>query len=97
MGEARTETVAFATLNWVDWFNGLWLLEPIGNIPPAEAEERYYAMFEEPAVAACIKPNGLGNPGTVHFPPGPTVMRSERRGAGQTRERAATPKNLGSS
>jgi hypothetical protein len=28
------------------------LLEPIGNIPPAEAEERYYAMLEEPAMAA---------------------------------------------
>jgi filamentous hemagglutinin len=28
------------------------LLEPIGNIPPAEAEERYYAMLDEPAMAA---------------------------------------------
>jgi len=28
------------------------LLEPIGNIPPAEAEERYYAMPEQPAMAA---------------------------------------------
>ena len=28
---------------WVDWFNHRRLLEPIGNIPPAEAEERYYA------------------------------------------------------
>jgi len=27
-------------------------LEPIGNIPPDEAEERYYAMLEEPAMAA---------------------------------------------
>jgi len=27
-------------------------LEPIGNIPPAEAEERYYAMLEHPAMAA---------------------------------------------
>ena len=35
-------------LNWVDWFNNRRLLEPIGNIPPAEAEERYYAMLEEP-------------------------------------------------
>jgi hypothetical protein len=26
--------------------------EPIGNIPPAEAEERYYAMLNEPAMAA---------------------------------------------
>ena len=27
------------------------LLEPIGNIPPAQAEERYYAMLNEPAIA----------------------------------------------
>ncbi len=46
------EAVEFATLTWVDWFNNRRLLEPIGNIPPAEAEERYYAMLEEPALAA---------------------------------------------
>ena len=28
------------------------LLEPIGNLPPAEAEGRYYAMLEELAMAA---------------------------------------------
>jgi transposase InsO family protein len=42
----------FATLEWVDWFNKRRLLEPTGNIPPAEAEERYYAMLEQPAMAA---------------------------------------------
>jgi putative transposase len=46
------EAVEFATLTWVDWFNNRRLLEPIGNIPPAEAEERYYAMLDEPAMAA---------------------------------------------
>ena len=46
------EAVEFATLAWVDWFNNRRLLEPIGNIPPAEAEERYYAMTEQPAMAA---------------------------------------------
>jgi putative transposase len=46
------EPVEFATLEWVDWFNHRRLLEPIGNIPPAEAEERYYAMLETPAMAA---------------------------------------------
>ena len=46
------EAVEFATLEWVDWFNHRRLLEPIGNIPPAEAEERYYAMLDEPAMAA---------------------------------------------
>jgi putative transposase len=46
------EAVEFATLEWVDWFNHRRLLEPIGNIPPAEAEERYYATLETPAMAA---------------------------------------------
>jgi putative transposase len=46
------EAVEFATLEWVDWFNNRRLLEPIGNIPPAEAEERYYALLDEPALAA---------------------------------------------
>jgi putative transposase len=46
------EEVEFATLEWVDWFNNRRLLEPIGNIPPAEAEERYYATLDEPARAA---------------------------------------------
>ena len=52
-GPWRTmEAVEFATLEWVDWFNNRRLLEPIGNIPPAEAEQRYYAMMAETAVAA---------------------------------------------
>lgn len=46
------EAVELATLEWVDWFNHRRLLEPIGNIPPAEAEERYYAEMETRAVAA---------------------------------------------
>ena len=35
-----------ATLGWVDWFNHRRLLGPIGNIPPAEAEENYYAQHD---------------------------------------------------
>jgi putative transposase len=46
------EAVEFATLTWVDWFNNRRLLEPIGNIPPAEAEQRYYAMLDEQKLAA---------------------------------------------
>jgi transposase InsO family protein len=46
------EAVEFATLEWVDWFNNRRLLEPIGNIPPAEAEEHYYARLDAPAMAA---------------------------------------------
>jgi putative transposase len=36
------EAVEFATLTWVDWFNTRRLLEPIGYVPPAEYEARYY-------------------------------------------------------
>jgi putative transposase len=51
-------SVEWETLKWVDWFNNRRLLEPIhcsagdaciterGYIPPAEAEERYYAQFD---------------------------------------------------
>ncbi len=46
------ETVESATLEWVDWFNHRRLLEPIGNIPPAEAEARYYAQTDHAAMAA---------------------------------------------
>ncbi len=46
------EAVEFATLEYVDWLNHRQLLEPTGNIPPAEAEERYYAMLDETAMAA---------------------------------------------
>jgi transposase InsO family protein len=46
------EAVEFATLEWVDWFNNRRLLEPIGNIPPAEAEANYYAAENSLAMAA---------------------------------------------
>ena len=46
------DAVEYATLEWVDWFNNRRLLEPIGNIPPAEAEANYYATLEEPRMAA---------------------------------------------
>ncbi|SIT48434.1 hypothetical protein BN2475_1030003 [Paraburkholderia ribeironis] len=41
-----------ATLEWVDWFNHRRLLEPIGNVPPAEAEAAYYAKLAGSAVVA---------------------------------------------
>ena len=46
------EVVELATLEWVDWFNHRRLLEPIGHIPPAEAETNYYAAQEQTAMAA---------------------------------------------
>ena len=46
------EAVEWATLTWVDWFNHRRLLEPIGYMPPAEAEAAYYRRVIEPAMAA---------------------------------------------
>ena len=46
------EAVEYATLEWVDWFNNRRLLEPIGHVPPAEAEAAYYAAMEAPAKIA---------------------------------------------
>jgi transposase InsO family protein len=36
----------------VDWFNHRRILEPIGNVAPAEAEARYYAQLEAIPIAA---------------------------------------------
>jgi putative transposase len=41
------ESVELATLEWVAWFNHYRLLEPIGNIPPAEAEANYHRQLAE--------------------------------------------------
>ena len=35
------DEVEMGTLKWVDWFNHRRLLEPIGNILPAEAEKAF--------------------------------------------------------
>lgn len=38
--------VELATLEWVHWYNTERLLGPIGYIPPADAEENYYAQLD---------------------------------------------------
>ena len=53
----NASAVEMATLKWVDWFNNHRLFGPIGHIPPAEAEAKYYAvidnLFYGPDSAAC--------------------------------------------
>lgn len=39
------ESVELATLDWVSWFNDQRLMEPLGYIPPAEAEANYYRQL----------------------------------------------------
>jgi putative transposase len=46
------ESVEYATLEWVDWFNHRRLLEPIGHVPPAELEAAYYQSTSQLPVAA---------------------------------------------
>ena len=46
------DEVEYATLEWVDWFNNRRLLEPIGNIPPAEHEAMYYESIGQLPMAA---------------------------------------------
>jgi len=48
----NSEAVEYATLTWGDWFNTRRLLEPIGNVPPAQAAANYYAANEQLAMAA---------------------------------------------
>jgi len=43
------DAVEYATLDWISWFNTKRLLQPIGNIPPAENEKLYYTQEMSPA------------------------------------------------
>jgi putative transposase len=61
------EAVEYATLEWVDWFNHRRLLEPIGNVPPAEAEDRFYAMLDESAWQLNLTLGASDKPGAVHL------------------------------
>ena len=54
----NADDVEHATLEWVDWFNNRRLLEPIGDMPPAEFEAMYYHE-RAAAMAACLKPKTL--------------------------------------
>lgn len=53
----------YATLEWVDLFNNCRSLEPIGNIPPAQAEENFLAALESDMAAQLG--SALDRPGAV--------------------------------
>jgi len=52
------EDVEFATLTWVDWFDNRRLLEPLGDVPPAEFEQAFYSQ-QESARVAVLNQSGL--------------------------------------
>jgi transposase InsO family protein len=72
------EAVAYATLEWVDWFNNQRLLEPSGNIPPAEAEANFYADLQRSDMAAQLRQISL---------------RQTRRGSSGRKRRADLPRH----
>jgi putative transposase len=59
------ESVEFATLTWVDWFNTRRLLEPIGYVPPAEYEARYYEELRWPTTIADGVAAGILQPAPI--------------------------------
>ena len=48
------EDVEFATLEWVAWYYGSRLLEPLGYIPPAEFEKAYQDRQAAPTGVAVL-------------------------------------------
>ena len=53
-------------MKWIDWYNNCRLLGPIGYMPPAEAEEAFYAnMNTFDMVAYSLKKPPSGKPGAV--------------------------------
>ncbi|KAA3634548.1 MAG: IS3 family transposase [Proteobacteria bacterium] len=46
------ESVELATLEWVAWYNHERLMQPLGYIPPAEAEANYYQQLNRQAAMA---------------------------------------------
>jgi transposase len=52
MKALEREVKELATLQWVHWFNHTRLLEPIGHVPPAEAEANYWRQLAQQAETA---------------------------------------------
>jgi putative transposase len=63
------DDLEIATLEWVDWWNQRRLLEPIGRIPPAEAEAAYYSHVSAVAETGTQETESLWNPGRFRPPP----------------------------
>lgn len=48
------ESVELATLEWVAWYNHHRLMEPLGYIPPADAEANYYRQLRDAADVSAL-------------------------------------------
>ena len=70
-GPWRTaDAVEYATAEWVDWFNHRRLYEYCGDIPPAEAEDHYYAHKTAQPTAE------LSRPVSLRTSPGRFILRA---------------------
>ena len=80
------EAVELATLEWVSWFNHHRLLEPIGYIPPAEAEANYWRQQAQASIHNQACPVGSAAGGLNHeYMAQPGGLRRPLRGAGRER------------
>ncbi len=62
------DSLELAMRDWVSWLSQHRLLEPIGYIPPAEAEENYYRQLtRQTATMKWLNPTGLHEPGAIQF------------------------------
>ena len=52
------DDVEYTTLEWVEWFNHRRLLEPVGDVPPAEFEAVFHRK-EDPSYADGLKEPSL--------------------------------------
>ena len=78
------EAVELATLEWVSWFNHHRLLEPIGYIPPAEAEANYWRATSSGLDHNQACPVGGAAGGLNHeYMAQPGCLRRPLRGAGR--------------
>jgi hypothetical protein len=59
------QALEYAMLEWVDWFNHRRLLEPNGNVPPAELEASHYQSTGQLPMAADSNRELFGKLGAV--------------------------------
>jgi hypothetical protein len=59
----------FAPLEWVAWYNGSRLLDPLGYVPPAEFEKAYHDRQAAPVGMAVLTYRALRETrsGSTHF------------------------------
>jgi putative transposase len=81
------EAVELATLEWVSWFNNHRVLEPLGYIPPAEAEANYWRQKERRASASSSDCMAEADSGLNHeYMAQPGGLRRPLRGALEERK-----------